>query len=140
MKILFVLEHFYPYIGGAEKLFYELSTKLAAKGFEVVVVTTWHDKQHPKHEIHRGVTIVRVNCFNRFGFTFFSLPKILRYGKGCDVIHTTTYNAALPALLAGKLMGKKVFVTFHEVWGSLWKQLPFTSSLNKNAFYLFENI
>lgn len=140
MKILFVLEHFYPYIGGAEKLFYVLSTKLAANGFTVVVVTTWHDKNLPKQEIHKGVTIVRVNCFNRFGFTFFSLPQILIHGKDCDVIHTTTYNAALPSLLGGKIMGKKVIVTFHEVWGSLWKKLPFTSSLKKNAFFIFEKL
>lgn len=140
MKILFVLEHFYPYIGGAEKLFYELSSKLAEKGFEVIVVTTWYDKKLPREEMHKGVKIVRVNCFNRFGFTFLSLPKIIKHAKGCHAIHTTTYNAALPAMIAGKLKGKKVFVTFHEVWGNLWKQLPFTSFLKKNVFFLFEKL
>lgn len=140
MKILFVLEHFYPYIGGAEKLFYVLSTNLVRRGYEVVVVTTQYDNKLPKVEIHKGVKIVRVKCYNRFGFTFLSIPKIVKHAKGCDLIHTTTYNAALPALLSGKILGKPVIVTFHEVWGKLWKELPFTSNLAKNAFYLFEKL
>jgi glycosyltransferase involved in cell wall biosynthesis len=140
MKILFVLEHFYPYIGGAEKLFYELSTNLAKQGMEVIVVTTLFDKNLPLEELHNGVKIVRVKCYNRFAFTLLSIPKILKNAKGCDFIHTTTYNAAMPSILCGSLMRKPVFVTFHEVWGSLWKRLPFTSTLKKNAFYLFEKI
>ncbi|MEM9546801.1 MAG: glycosyltransferase family 4 protein [Bacteroidota bacterium] len=140
MKVLFVLEHFYPYIGGAEKLFYVLSTNLVRQGYEVVVVTTLYDKKLPKNEIHKGVEIIRVKCYNRFGFTFLSIPKIIQNAKGCNLIHTTTYNAALPAILSGKLTGKPVFVTFHEVWANLWKRLPFTSFLAKNAFYYFEKL
>ena len=140
MKILFVLEHFYPYIGGAEKLFYGLSTNLAKQGMEVIVVTTLFDKNLPLEELHNGVKIVRVKCYNRFAFTLFSIPKIIQNAKGCNFIHTTTYNAALPAVLCGSMMRKPVFVTFHEVWGSLWKRLPFTSTLKKNSFYLFEKI
>ena len=140
MKILFVLEHFYPYIGGAEKLFYELTTNLAKKGFEVTVVTTRFDKNLPLVEFHRGIKIERVKCHNRFGFTFLSLPKIIKSAKSCSLIHTTTYNAALPAIIAGKLLRKPVFVTFHEVWGRLWKQLPFISRTEKYVFYFFEKI
>lgn len=139
-KILFVLEHFHPYIGGAEKLFYVLTTALAKEGYEITVVTTLFDKKLPAEEIHEGVKIVRVNCFNRFAFTVLSLPKVIRFARKCDIIHTTTYNAALPAAFAGKLLGKPVFVTFHEVWGKLWQQLPFTSFFERNAFYLFEKM
>lgn len=138
MKILFVLEHFYPYIGGAEKLFYELTTSLAKKGFSVIVITTQFDKKLPTEEIHEGVKIVRVICFNRFGFTILSLPKVIKYAKGCHLIHTTTYNAALPSIIAGQLLGKPVIVTFHEVWGDLWKKLPFISWIEKYAFFYFE--
>jgi glycosyltransferase involved in cell wall biosynthesis len=140
MKILFVLEHFYPYIGGAEKLFYVLSKSLVKEGFEVTVVTTLFDKKLPAEEVHEGVKIVRVNCFNRFAFTFLSLPKILQHAKEATLIHTTTYNAALPAVIAGKLLKKPVFVTFHEVWGDLWRRLPFTSFWERNAFYFFEKM
>ena len=140
MKILFVLEHFYPYIGGAETLFYVLTTSLAKAGYEVVVVTTHFDKSLEQEEIHKGVKIVRIKCKNRFLFTFFSLPAILKNAKGSSVIHTTTYNAALPSLCAGIIRKKPVYITFHEVWGSLWKHLPFTSFLERNAFYYFEKL
>lgn len=140
MKILFVLEHFYPYIGGAEKLFYVLTTSLAKEGYEVVVITTQFDKKLLKEEVHRGVKIVRINCWNRYAFTLFSLPKILRYAQNADLIHTTTYNAALPAVLAGKWKRKPVYVTFHEVWGELWKKLPFTSMMQKYGYYFFEKL
>jgi|TARA_B110000483_G_scaffold229422_1_gene293417 glycosyltransferase involved in cell wall biosynthesis len=140
MKILFVLEHFYPYIGGAEKLFYALATNLAKEGFEVIVVTTQFDKKLPLEEFHKNVKIIRVKCKNRYVFTFLSVPKIIKNAKGCDFIHTTTYNAAMPAIFVGKLMRKPVFITFHEVWGDLWKRLPFTSLINRNIFFVFEKM
>ncbi len=140
MKILFVLEHFYPYIGGAEKLFYVLTTELVKMEYEVVVVTTRYEKKLPKKEIHKGVKIFRINCWNRFAFTFFSLPEVLKHAKNAQLIHTTTYNAALPAVLAGRICNRPVYVTFHEVWGKLWKKLPFTSFIQKNGFYYFEKI
>lgn len=138
MKIVFVLEHFYPYIGGAEKLFYVLTKSLVKKGFQVKVITTRFDEKLPMRETHEGIEIIRVNCWNRFAFTFFALPQIFRNVRDCDFIHTTTYNAALPSIVSGLIFRKPVFITFHEVWGELWKRLPLISSLQKNAFYLFE--
>lgn len=140
MKILFVLEHFHPYIGGAEKIFFLLTTGLAERGYEVTVVTTRYDKKLPHSEILQDVKIIRVDCWNRFGFTFFSFLTILKHAKQADVIHTTTYNAALPAVIASKLTGKPIFVTFHEVWGQLWKTLPFTGFFEKYGYYFFEKM
>ena len=48
MRILFVLEHFYPYIGGVEQLFWQLSKSLVARGHEVKVITTRFDKKLSK--------------------------------------------------------------------------------------------
>lgn len=140
MKILYVLEHFHPYIGGAEHLFFSLTRKMVSQGHEVQVVTTRHDPALPVQEVIEGVEVYRVSCFNRFLFTVFSLPQIIRLAKKTDLIHTTTYNAALPAWLAGKFCGKKVMITFHELWGRLWWQLPFASWLQKIAFYSYEQL
>ena len=139
-RILFVLEHFYPYIGGAEKLFYQLSTELVKKGCQVTVLTTRFANDLAKEEIHQGVKIIRITSSNRFSFTFLSLPKVIQLARQHDIVHTSTYNAAFPAVLGGKLVGKKVLVTFHEVWGDLWQQLPFLSFWQKNAFAIFEKI
>lgn len=138
MKILFVVEHFYPYVGGAEELFLNLTVSLAECGHDVSVVTTLHDKSLEKFEVIEGVKITRVNCHNRFLFTLFSLPEILRQGKNVDCIHTTSYNSAIPAFFGGLLLKKKVIITFHEVWDKLWFQLPFTSKWKLTAYYLYE--
>ena len=138
MKILFVVEHFYPYVGGAEELFLNLTVSLAQNGYEVDVVTTRHDDQVQKYEKYQGVNITRVNCKNRFLFTIMSLPEVIRKTKNVDCIHTTSYNSAIPAFLAGLLKRKKVIITFHEVWGKLWFRLPFTPKWKLRCFYLYE--
>ena len=46
----------------------------------------------------------------------------------------------MPAIIAGKFLNKPTFITFHEVWGQLWKRLPFISSFEKYAFYYFEKL
>ena len=103
MKILFVLEHYYPYIGGAEQLFTQLTRTLVQNGHPVTVVTTRYNRSLPAREVLNGVRIFRVRCFNRYLFTLLSLPRILQQACDCSLIHTTTYNAALPAWLASQM-------------------------------------
>lgn len=58
----------------------------------------------------------------RFSFLFWSLIKwffLLKHQK-FDIIHASTYVAALPASILGKLFSKKVVLTVHEVFGKLW--------------------
>lgn len=138
MKILFVLEHYFPYVGGAEYLFQLLTEELVKKGFSVQVVTTQHDTKLAKYEVREGVEIHRISCFNRFAFTFLSLPKVIQLAKDCDVIHTTTYNAAFPAKMGGWWCKKPVFITFHEVWGDLWQTLPYLSKVERFLFSSYE--
>lgn len=140
MKLLFVLEHFHPYIGGAEQLFAQLTSALVKNGYEVSVVTTRHRSDLPTKEVWKGVKIYRVLCVNRYFFTVLSLGRILQQARQCDFIHTTTYNAAIPAYLVGKLLNKKVIITFHEVWGKLWLKLPFIASWQKQLYYAFERL
>lgn len=140
MNILFVLEHYYPYIGGAETLFQDLAESLAAQGHHVTVATLLFQKDLGYFEVHNQVNIVRINCRNRYLFSFLSLPTVLRLAHKADVIHTTTYNAALPAWISAKIRRKKVVVTFHEVWGNLWFRLPFISTIAATAFYSFEQL
>jgi len=138
MKILYVLEYYAPYIGGAEKLFQNLAEQMAKNGHQVEVVTSRFDKKLLQNEVINGVLIRRVAVSNRFLFTFFSVPQVFKSAKYAQLIHTTTYNAAFPAWLVGKLRRKKVLISFHEVWGKLWFKLPFISPILKILFYLYE--
>ena len=138
MKILYVVEHYHPYIGGVEKLFKTLCEEVAAQGDEVTVVTTLHNKRLQQKETLNGVSIRRIPVKNRYLFTFFGWIWILKYAKGKDLIHTTSYNAALPAFFTGLFMRKKVIVTFHEVWQEQWFEVPFLSAFERWGFFLYE--
>ncbi len=140
MRILFVLEHFHPYIGGAEHLFWELSRALTDRGHDVRVVTTRFRADLPAQECIDRVTIRRVNCVNRYLFSFVSIPEVIAEARSADLIHTTSYNAALPAFISAKWRKKPVVVTFHEVWASLWWSLPLTPFWLKTAYWTWEQI
>lgn len=133
-----MLEHYYPYIGGAETLFQRLAEGLAAEGHDVRVATLLHDPELSYFEVYHQVEIYRLRLKNRYWFTFFSWPRIWQLAKDVDLIHTTSYNAALPAWIVGKLRRKLVVITFHEVWGRLWLRLPFISRIAAYAFYAYE--
>ena len=140
MKFLFVLEHFDPYLGGAEKLFKQVAKLLVSAGHEVNVVTTQFQAGLPVLETIDGVQIRRVRCYNRFLFTIFSLPVLLQTARQADVIHTTTYNAALPSWIVAKIWRKPSVITYHEHWGDLWFQLPFLATWQRWLFFLFEQM
>lgn len=138
MRILFVLEHFHPYLGGVEFLFLQLAQSLVKQGFEVEVITTRFDKKLKKTEVIDGITINRVRANNRFLFTIQSFPKILASAQYADIVHTSTYTAAIPAFVAGKLRRKVTIITFHEYWGQLWQRLPYLSWIERRLYRFFE--
>lgn len=140
MRILFVLEHFHPYIGGVEYLFWQLSKSLVSQGHEVMVITTRFDKKLPQRDRNEGIDIYRVNCSNRFSFIIRSIPSIFKNIKDFDLVHTTTYTAALPTWLVSCLRNKKIVITFHEYWGDLWKRLPYLNLTQKFFYSAFERI
>ncbi len=140
MRILFVLEHFHPYIGGVEHLFWQLSKTLVTQGYEVMVITTRFDKKLPQRECNEGIDIYRVNCNNRFSFFIKSIPSIFKNIKNFDLVHTTTYTAAPPTWLVSRLRNKKSVLTFHEYWGDLWKQLPYLNFTQKILYSTFERM
>ena len=131
MKILFVLENYWPHVGGVERIFKNLCEGLVEKGYKVGVIT--HRLEGTKRfETVKGVKIYRVSCLdNRYLFTFFSFFKVLKFAKKVDIIHTTTYNGAPPAWLVATLLKKPIIITIHEVLGDFWY-----SELNKvSAFF-----
>jgi D-inositol-3-phosphate glycosyltransferase len=124
-KILFVLTHYYPYIGGAEEAFRRIAEGLAQRGHKVVVVTT-RLPGTPKNEVVNGVHIQRVDIPRlayQFLFTFFSFFTVLRYARDCDVMHVSSNYSALVGSVVGKLLGKPVLFTCHEVLGERWNMV-----------------
>lgn len=140
MRILFVLEYFWPQVGGVETLFLELAQGLVQRGHQVTVLTT-RLQNTPAQEHHQGIEIRRIGDParpSRYAFTAAATPSALRLARQADLIHTTTYNAALPAWLAGRLAGKPVTITFHELIGASWHALPGVSWASGWMFRLLE--
>lgn len=140
MKILFVQEYYYPYIGGIENLFKFLAEKLIERGHEVFVVTSKYDKSLPKEDVINGVNVLRVNTRNRMLFALMAIIPAYKKARHADLIQTTTYTGVMPAVIAGKLAKKKVIVTYHEYWGKLWFKLPFLSLTSRILNFTLEYI
>lgn len=140
MKLVYVLEYYYPNIGGVETLFKSLIESLAREGHQITIVTSQITTDSPLKEKQGNIQIARMPFNNRYLFTFLGFFYILPYIRSCDLVHTTSYNAAIPAFFAGKLFGKKVIITFHEVWAELWDQLPYMGRIVRFVHYLFEQL
>lgn len=128
MKILLVLEFFWPQVGGVETLFLELAQGLVRRGHSVVVLTT-RLTDTPRHEHKDGIEIHRVgrqSGSSRYAFTFSATPLACRLAAQAELVHTTTYNAALPAWLAARWSRRPVTITVHELIGATWHALPGT--------------
>ena len=139
MKILFILEHFHPYIGGAEYLFKELSTRLVKQGYQVTVLTSHFDSNLSKKEQVEGVEIIR-RSHGRYAFTFFTIWQAIKLARRHDIIQTTTYNAAIPAWIASSITRTPVSIVVHEYWDKLWFKLPFFSKISSITHYVFEKV
>ncbi len=140
LRLLFVLEYFPPHIGGVETLFDQLTASLVREGHRVTVITL----QLPgtkRHEWRNSVEILRVRTpqlARRYFFTMLAFPLALRMAIRADIIHTTTYNAAIPAWLAATIARKPAVVTVHEVFGDQWNNLLGLHSRVGYAFRCFE--
>ncbi len=123
MNILFVSEFFHPHVGGVEYFFQSLAEGMTARGHRCTMVTQ-RLANTKSREVINGVTIHRVNCFqSRYWFTLLAIPLVYRLARGCDIIHTTTYNAALPAKVASLFTKKPCVITVHEILGRNWYNL-----------------
>ncbi len=141
MRILIILEYYYPHIGGVETFFKTLTERLDQEGHHVTILTNQYDRSLAKSEkVGEQSLIVRRRYFNRYLFTFGAWFAALRHARQADLIHTTSYNAAVPAWIASKLTGTKAIITFHERWGALWDRLPWMSSLSKKLHRSFETM
>lgn len=140
MKILFILEYYEPNVGGVEKLFKTLAESLVKAGHEVEVLTNRYERSLKSNEVINEVKIKRIRCFNRFLFTVFAIPFAIRMARDCDLIHTSSYNAAIPARIAAKIQNKKSIITFHEIWDQLWYDLPFINYFQKYTYRKFEQL
>jgi glycosyltransferase involved in cell wall biosynthesis len=142
VKVLFVLENYYPFIGGAEVLFKNLCEGLAEKGHNITVLTTRLPGTLTSETIN-GVNVRRISTprkSSRYWFTFMAIPEAIHLASSVDIVHTTTYNGAFPAWLAARVRGKKCMITILEIIGSGWQEMSGMNRLSAMAYRFLEDI
>lgn len=138
MTILVVVERFYPYAGGVEKMFLLLCRGLHDAGHRVKVVCGAYGPL-PEHE-PLPFEVHYVPSRNRLHFASKAMPVVKRLAADAQLLHTTSYAGALPAFAIGTWLKIPVVITFHEYIGRSWWSLPFLNWPAKLAFRTAERI
>ncbi|MDP1620074.1 MAG: glycosyltransferase family 4 protein, partial [bacterium] len=136
MKICLITEHFPPHIGGVEIAFEKYAEGLSAKGHDVIVATSNSGGITGEKNIG-NLKIDFLDCKSLFGHPIISVEKIEKYADWADVIHTTTFTAALPSLKAAKKFKKPCVLMVHEVLGNKWFAIE-KNPLKALGFLFFE--
>lgn len=136
MRVCFVLENFYPYIGGAETLFKQYTTRLAEAGCKIKVMTSNSGGVNGV-VCYNGVEVHHFPWRGMFGHPVPN-PKDLRESiEWSDVVHTATLTAAPVAVSLANKHGKPCLITVHEVWANKWFWIE-QSRLRAALYYLSE--
>jgi D-inositol-3-phosphate glycosyltransferase len=141
MQIAFVLQYYYPYVGGLESLSRHLAEGLARRGHTVRVVTIRLPGTLPD-EILNGVYIQRVRTpsrADRFFFILIGILPALKAARQSDILHTAPYGGAIPAYLAAKMAGKPLILTALEVLGRRWFRME-RNTIKAAAYRIFEKL
>jgi D-inositol-3-phosphate glycosyltransferase len=125
MRICFVIEYYYPHVGGAEVLFQHLAEGLVQAGHTCQVITC-RLPGTPAEEVINGVQVRRVRVprvGDRYWFTALSLAASWKHAKQADIVHTMVYNGAFSAKLAALLRKRPVVIHVFEVIGTKWHSI-----------------
>lgn len=119
-RIAFILPHFYPYVGGAEKLFYEMAVQMVKAGYEVRVVAEKVDDEHSGKCRLDGMTVWYCPWKSMFGHPFPRKKDIERHIKWCDIVHTSTFTTSPVVSALARKYHKPSVLTVHEIRGDKW--------------------
>lgn len=122
MKLLVISDVFYPRRGGTEIIFREVFRRLAAKGFEINVLTPQIGGAAAQEEVD-GVSITRIAPANRLLFIFSALRKALQEAKRSDVIHTAVWFGGYPAAFAKIASNKPCVLTANAYFKYKWLKI-----------------
>ncbi len=135
MRVAFALEHYEPHVGGAEKLFSDLSAALVARGVEVRVVTS-DSGGVAGTTVAGGAEVHHHPWRSLFGHPIGGRSDLEQHVAWADVVVTSQYTAApAAAAVTGRLRTPCVFLAY-EFLGERWRLVE--SPVRARAFAAFE--
>jgi len=136
MKVCIVLPHFYPYVGGGEKLFYDLAVGLVERGHQVRVIAKKVNDEYSGHKLVEGFDVWYCDWKSMFGHPLPQKEDIEPHIEWCDLVHTSIFT---PAHIVSKLARKHKkpsIMTVHEVRGNKWYWAE--DFIHATGFFVFE--
>lgn len=109
LRVLLLTETFFPEIGGGEAQARMLSSALAERGHDVVLITRRSRPGLPHDEVSEGVRILRIGPagqgrWRKWGLTLTVIPPLLRLCRDFDVVLVSGYRIlGMPAVLIARL-------------------------------------
>ena len=121
MKIVLIVDYYYPNTGGAEVLYQQLAEGLATQ--HQVIVLTQGNINLPLFEIINGVKVFRVRTWHRALFPLQGFALAKKLVKDADIVQTATYAGGVLAARIKKYTSAKIVCIVHEALDKRWLQL-----------------
>jgi glycosyltransferase involved in cell wall biosynthesis len=116
MKVLIALTYYRPHVSGLTIYVERLAGELAARGHEVTVLTSRHERDLPRDEMVSGVRIVRVPVWARVSKgVIMPMPLwAFRYARHNDVvsIHLPQFDGGMVAVVS-RILRRRTILTYH---------------------------
>lgn len=136
MKICYVLPHFYPYVGGGERIFYDMAKGLLKKGHEIRVLARNVGLEYLGHKTVEGMEVYYFPWKSMFGHPLIPAKDIREHIAWCDVVHASIFTPAFPSSSLARKYRKPSVLTVHEVRGPKWFWTE--DKIHASAFWLYE--
>jgi glycosyltransferase involved in cell wall biosynthesis len=118
MHILTVLTYYRPHTSGLTIYAERLVNALAARGHQVTVLTTQHEKQLPRTEMYDNVRIIRLPVIARINKgvlapSFGRVSTLLVKEHDVVLLHLPQFDAALVALIS-RILKRPAVILYHS--------------------------
>ena len=116
MKVVHVITHYYPIIGGLERVVQNLAEELAKMGHEVHVITSrFGAESRPREELINNVYVHRVKALRlRFADLTYPLEYAEKVIRDADIVHGHSQNSLFTVKIVekAKSLGVKTAMYF----------------------------
>jgi len=115
MKIVHVVHHYHPVIGGIERVVQRIAEEQAKLGHEVHVITSKYGaKGRPKEEIINGVHVHRVKA-HRLLYPDLTIPREIpkEVLKQTDVVHAHSQNSLFNMMILKRIKRRNPTIALH---------------------------
>lgn len=136
MKICFVLPHFYPYVGGGERIFYDMVKGLLERGHQIRVLARNVGDEYMGHKTVEGMEVWYFPWKSLFGHPLIPARDVEKHIRWCDVVHASIFTPAFPSSRLARKYHKPSVLTVHEVRGPKWFWAE--DWVHASGFWLYE--